>query len=156
MVLLILAAVWTAVLVPPALRARSEARPGDTIGHFHSQLNVLRKTGGFAPIPVPLASFAYARARVPSVSARAELSRKRRRDVFTGLLAVAGATLLLGLLTGSSFLLALHVVVDLLTAAYVALLLRVKNVAGERERKVRYLPAPAPGVADLALRRASR
>lgn len=158
MVLLILGAVWAAVLVPPALRARAESRPGDTIVHFHSQLNVLRKTGGFAPIPVPdkRAQVRYARARVPSLRARTHLVRKRRRDVLVGLLAAMMATLLLGMVPALRPLLVLHLVLDACFVAYVVVLHRLKNLASERARKVRYLPAPAPGVADLALRRASR
>ena len=45
MVLLVLAVVWAAVLIPPAIRARAEGRPGDSISNFHRQLTVLRGTG---------------------------------------------------------------------------------------------------------------
>ncbi len=45
MVLLVLAAVWAAVLIPPALRARHEGRPSDSISNFRRQLAVLRRTG---------------------------------------------------------------------------------------------------------------
>ncbi|HEX7277207.1 MAG TPA: hypothetical protein VF244_07510 [Acidimicrobiales bacterium] len=45
MVLLVLAVVWAAVLIPPALRARSEGRPSDSISNFRRQLAVLRRTG---------------------------------------------------------------------------------------------------------------
>ena len=45
MVLLVLAAVWAAVLIPPALRARQEGRPSDSISNFRHQLAVLRRTG---------------------------------------------------------------------------------------------------------------
>ena len=45
MVLLVLAAIWAAVLIPPALRSRAEGRPGDSISAFHRQLSVLRRTG---------------------------------------------------------------------------------------------------------------
>lgn len=43
MVLVVLAIIWLAVLVPPALRARAEGRPGDSIHAFHRQLNVLHR-----------------------------------------------------------------------------------------------------------------
>ena len=45
MVLLVLAGIWAAVLIPPAVRARAEGRPGDSISHFRRQLSVLRRTG---------------------------------------------------------------------------------------------------------------
>ncbi|HVL27065.1 MAG TPA: hypothetical protein VM390_02875 [Acidimicrobiales bacterium] len=45
LVLLILAVIWAAVLIPPFLRARAEGRPADSITDFHRQLSVLRRTG---------------------------------------------------------------------------------------------------------------
>lgn len=45
MVLLVLAGIWAAVLIPPAIRARAEGRPGDSISNFRRQLTVLRRTG---------------------------------------------------------------------------------------------------------------
>src|SRR5437588_10387809 len=44
-VLLILALVWAAVLVPPWLRNRADARPADSITAFRHRLNVLERTG---------------------------------------------------------------------------------------------------------------
>jgi hypothetical protein len=45
LVLLILAVIWAAVLIPPALRSRAEGRPADSITAFHRQLAVLRRAG---------------------------------------------------------------------------------------------------------------
>jgi len=45
LVLLVLAGIWAAVLIPPAVRARAEGRPGDSISNFRRQLTVLRGTG---------------------------------------------------------------------------------------------------------------
>jgi hypothetical protein len=45
LVLLVLAGIWAAVLIPPALRSRAEGRPGDSIHNFKRQLTVLRRTG---------------------------------------------------------------------------------------------------------------
>mgnify|MGYP006207422537 CR=1 FL=1 len=47
MVLLVLAGIWAAVLIPPAVRARAEGRPGDSIRNFKRQQSVLRRTGPF-------------------------------------------------------------------------------------------------------------
>ena len=44
LVLVILAAIWAAVLVPPYLQNRRETRPGDSIATFRSQLSVLERT----------------------------------------------------------------------------------------------------------------
>lgn len=151
MVLLILAAVWAAVLVPPALKARAESRPGDAIGNFHRQLSTLRRTGGFAP-GAQLSPAAAARIDFRRIRARA--SRKRRRDILVGLLWAMGITLFVGLIPVFRFVLLLHVVADLLFAAYVALLVHMRRLSLERDEKVHRLPTQ-PGVIDLALRRSS-
>ncbi|MDQ1374024.1 MAG: hypothetical protein QOJ09_1362, partial [Actinomycetota bacterium] len=89
MVLLILAVIWAAVLIPPMLGARAEGRPADSIGDFRRQLSVLRRA---APVgtPTPLAAYGT----VPFVAAPRTQSRhdaarrrtvKRRRDVFYAL-----------------------------------------------------------------------
>lgn len=159
MVLLILGAVWAAVLIPPALRARAEASPADTIGSFHHQLNVLRRTGGYVPragygefgaVPVP---------RTPIRISPAELGRKRRRDVLVTLVWVMAGTLVLGLMPSFRSLLLLHVVADLMFVGYVALLRRSHMIAAaqraERQAKVTRLQRLPDGVADLTQRRAA-
>ena len=55
------------------------------------------------------------------------------------LASAAALTLVLGVLLGGPVLL-LHLVVDVLLVAYVALLARAQQLAAEREMKVRYLP----------------
>src|SRR3546814_9095948 len=44
LVLVILAMIWAAVLVPPYLQNRRESRPGDSIASFRNQLSVLERT----------------------------------------------------------------------------------------------------------------
>ena len=170
MVLLVLAGIWAAVLIPPAVRARAEGRPGDSIHNFKRQLTVLRRTGPpgraaggdhwrrshvspatLAPVHGPVrtsraAPVAAHRAPVrgmrtvaPASAARSRTIR-RRRDVLTALLVAAVATLALGLLFSMAIMLVTHVVADVLLVAYVALLIHQRNVAAERDMKVRYLP----------------
>ncbi len=154
LVLVILAVIWAAVLVPPYLQNRSESRPADSISTFRNQLSVLERrasmlqpdAGGFAArqIDVQARRVSYARAE----------AKKRRRDVLVTLLAAAGLTLVLGLVLPQVLL--LHLVIDVLLGAYVALLVRQKRAAEERATKVRYLePArrPVAGAPQLALRR---
>lgn len=160
MVLLILGAVWAAVLIPPALRARAEASPGDTIGSFHHQLNVLRRTGGYVPRPgfgehgrVPLPP-------QPLRSRPGDLVKKRRRDVLVTLLWVMGGTLALGLLPAFRGLLYLHLLADVMFVGYVWMLRRIKAQSDaekvEQHRKVRHLRPVRDGAAELsALRRAA-
>ena len=60
---------------------------------------------------------------------------------------------MLGLIPGLQVMLGLHLVLDVLFAGYVALLVRARNVAAEREMKVRYLSSsPEP---TFLLRRAA-
>ncbi len=172
MVLLVLAVIWAAVLIPPMLRARAEARPADSIGHFRRQLHVLQRTApsvlgatSAAPFPgravsVPSAAFRHVPpARAPHgyspEAARRARTLKRRRDVLFTLLSAMGATLVLGLLPPLRALLGLHVVLDLLFVGYVALLIRARNAAAEREMKLRFLPATAPPDNVLLLRRSA-
>ena len=169
MVLLILAVIWAAVLIPPALRRRAEGRPADTITAFHHQLAVLRRAGPHtaraghwmlrdagtsqprssqrhvalvAPVApvVPrraAANLAWSAPRRPSARSQA---RRRRRDILFSLLVAAGTTLVLGALPALRVLWMVHVVVDLLLIGYVSLLVRQRNLATERELKVRLLP----------------
>jgi type III secretory pathway component EscV len=65
---------------------------------------------------------------------------RRRRDVLTALVVAVVATLGLGLVPAFRILLMAHVVADILLVAYVALLVHQRNVAAERDMKVRFLP----------------
>lgn len=165
MVLLILAGIWAAVLVP-WVRSRVEPGPADSIGDFRRQLGVLQRTGpvSVAPanrlrvppyqpgVPTPY-STPFGGARRPGVggsshslssaeAARRARTLKRRRDVFLTLLGGMAGTLLLGLLPPFRMLLVLHVVLDLAFAGYVALLVQMRNARAEREMKLRFLPSP--------------
>lgn len=82
------------------------------------------------------------------------LARKRRRDVLSGLLVAMAATLILSLVPALRSMLYVHLVVDALFAGYVALLVRARNLAVERDLKVRFLPSASPQP-QLLLRRSA-
>ena len=157
-VLLILASVWAVFLVPQVLRARAEKAPADSIGAFRNQLSVLERA-----TPVTRTRPVRPVDRIPSYAptgygrpaSSRELARRRRRDVLVGLLGAMGVTLLLGLVV--PVLLMVHLLLDVLFVAYCALLVRARNVAVEREMKVRYLPGRTllPGDSPLLLQRAN-
>jgi hypothetical protein len=164
-VLLILAGIWAAVLVP-WVRSRVEPGPADSIGSFRRQLGVLQRTGPVTVAPAnrlrvppynPGVPTPYALRRAPgsaSGSGSAEAARrartlKRRRDVLFTLAGGSAATLVLGLVPALRMLWLLHVVVDLLLAGYVALLVRIRNQAAERELKLRFLPGAGSGMAGV-------
>lgn len=176
MVLVILAVIWAAVLLPPFLQNRSENRPADSISTFRNQLHVLeRRSMGSGPTvnrpraarpvtaPVPQARAGSAPAARANFD-RARLARlnakKRRRDILVTLLAASGLTLVLGVLMAP--VLMLHLTIDVLLVTYVALLIRQRKLAEERSMKVRYLsqsrpaaPVRATAPAQLVLRRAA-
>ena len=160
MVLLILAVIWAAVLIPPLLAGRAEGRPADSIGDFRRQLSVLRRAAPVGAPTAPLAPYGTVPfVAAPRTQSRNEAARrrtvKRRRDVFYALLTSMGGTLAIGLMPGMRVLLGLNLVLDALFVGYVALLLRMRNVAAEREMKVHFLPhATAPEPA-FALRRSA-
>lgn len=168
MVLLILALIWAVVLIPPALRNRAEGRPSDSIAAFRRQLAVLNKagprlSGRSEPEPRPVRPAGRPASALPTVgrsttavlapshrpsSSRAAIARRearrRRRDVLVALLVAAGTTLALGAVPALRVLWIAHIVVDVLLVAYVALLVRQRNLAAERDLKVRFLPGPRP------------
>lgn len=145
-VLLILAVLWAAVLVPPVLRSRSESRRGG-IGDLHSRLGSLthrpagpRSTGSrgsrvpLRPVP-PLTAptrprgaagrSAPGQRAVPGTGALSSQAmtqaQKRRRNVLVIL--IGGAILSLGLaVLVSPMLWIAHGVADVLLAVYVCLL----------------------------------
>jgi hypothetical protein len=171
LVLLILAVIWAAVLIPPFLRVRAEGRPADSITDFHRQLSVLRRAGPrvggqgdfvpglrgpsagpessysgrhvapYAPSRpslAPVARPAFADGRHASFARRN--ARRRRRDILMTLLVAAGTTLVLGAIPALRMLWLVHAAADVLLFGYVALLIRQRNLATERELKVRLLP----------------
>jgi hypothetical protein len=158
LVLVILALIWAAVLVPPYLQNRRETRPGDSIATFRSQLSVLERTtpGGRtgslarldvgrydAPRYVPPAARRRPGAPSPSAAAmrRAE-ARRRRRDVFLTLLGAVGVTFVLAVALGGPVWM-LHLAVDAAFVGYVLLLVSLQQQSVQAEEKVRYLrPAP--------------
>lgn len=141
-VLVILAALWAVVLLPPMLRARTE-RSTDPITDFNYRLGVLGRTNG-----------SLSATRSPHVvESSGQRSAKRRRDVTQVLLAVVAVTLLAAYVTHMPAAWALQVLADLALGSYLALCAWFRAVRLERTAKVRDLPRRrAP---ELALRRAA-
>lgn len=141
LVLVILAVIWAAVLLPPYLQNRSESRPADSISTFRNQLSVLERR---STMVTPGAAVPRTRTPRPVQLDRARMARaeakKRRRDILVTLLAAAGLTLAITLVL--PVVAVLHLLIDVLVVAYVGLLLRQKRIAEEKAMKVRYL-APA-------------
>jgi hypothetical protein len=156
LVLLILAALWAVVLVPPLMRARG-ARSVDSVGAFRHRLGVLGRTHGGPRQPAMAVAAAHPAVR-PYRTFAANPGRrvsptvaKRRRDVLALLASGSLVTLAGAALSGSLMFWALFVLVAGSLGAYVAALAHLQRSAQERAVKVRYLPrrrlAPAPAIA---------
>ena len=165
MVLLVLAAIWAAVLVPPYLQKRRATHPSSSVVDFHQQLAVLQRTGralhgaplhdGYAP-QFDMHQAAPYRAPIarPAAGGRVDVLR-RRRDVFTTLASAAGLTFVLALALGGNVWI-LHLLVDAALLGYVALLLQIKQSRMAPARgNVAYLPAQRPSATQQALLRRS-
>jgi hypothetical protein len=162
-VLIVLAAVWAAFLLPPILRARSEHRPSGSITDFRRQLHVLARSapaGGIVPqaipgrvVPIRPIQVAGPATVTPLRLGRSRQTVKRRRDIFVGLLVAMAGSLVLGVLPPLRILWSIHLLLDVLFLAYVGALVYLRNLAAERDMKVRFLPTGAVPEPALLLRR---
>jgi heme A synthase len=80
---------------------------------------------------------------------------KRRRDVLMVLVCALTITGLIGVIPAMRLLLAVTAFVGVALTAYVALLIRLRNHALEREAKLRYLPQNTHHDIPLVIRRAA-
>jgi len=154
-ILVILAVLWAAVLLPPLFRSRSERRRGNSIRLFSSQLSTISRTGGFpgrsshsvtvlhppagARHPVAGAPSPGSPGPAPRVSSPGPAARRRRRDVISVLAISTLGSVLLAAVAGIPSLWALPALGVLLLGAYLVLLGRITAAAGERRAKVHYL-----------------
>jgi hypothetical protein len=166
-VLLILAVLWAAVLIPPVLRSRTESRRNDSLGfplRFPRPIGLPR-----GPIAIGGSGRSSFRpGRFPSRTRPAQVlgsplaaagptmtpTQRRRRDVLVVLLAVVAITFLIALLSGSIGFWLVQLLADALLGTYVFLLVQLKQTreqrgAGtprtaaavhERPRRLRYEP----------------
>ena len=164
-VLIVLAALWAVVLVPPLLRART-SRSNDSIGDFNYKLGVLSRTNGLARrrggrlLPVlssPSPVFASPSTMGPRLTP-SQRAAKRRRDITLGLTVAAALTLAIATFAQSTSVWLLQGVTDVLLVGYLGLLAWARSLQLDRSATVRYLPERAPELAlrpapELALRR---
>lgn len=143
-VIVLLALVWAAVLVPSVVRARLSTSPADGVRRFEHTMGLIESTrrpkppasGRWIMVPRNTSSSARRRARIV----------RRRRQMFVRMLAFAGTTLILGLLPHLHILLFLHVATDASIAYFVLRLVRLKTT----ERKGTRLLVAVPPVEDVA------
>jgi hypothetical protein len=162
-VLLILALLWAAVLLPPILRSRNAGRQANPIGDYTQRLNVLgnhsvshlgrtsaRPRRHLHVVPPGARAGSTRRpvtgARPPARTGRpatvASAAQKRRRDVLFVLAGMAGASLLLLLVVRSPMVVLLQLLCDAALAGYVYLLIRYTH--HRPVRAAAYGSAPMP------------
>lgn len=85
LVLLVVGAVWLAVLVPPLLRSRGESRPHSSVDHFRRNLSVLQKTAParLHPMQSMARPLAPGRPADPRTARRAPADPRMRRSSYT-------------------------------------------------------------------------
>ncbi len=183
LVILALIAIWATVLIYPILRARTEGGFGDSIGTFRRHLSVLERAAPNSVSPAnrlrlpqspgippyrpgvrgragsgPARSVPgrrYSPAAATAATVRRRKLQRRRRDVLFTLLTGMIGSLLLGFIPGLSMMLVVCAGFVVLLAGYVGLLIRLRNLATEREMKLTLLP-PAPAQVALGLSAAER
>jgi hypothetical protein len=177
-ILLVLAALWAVVLLPPLLRART-GRSSNSIVDFHHRLGTLSRTGGFgrrdarrsggvamSPPMTPVMPAMHAMPPMPgrTVSGGYRLNTrqqaaKRRRDITLGLAAAAVVTLAFAVLAHRDAFWYLQLFVDLLLVSYLGLVAYFRSMQVDRAETVRYMqPRRTPDFGmqrqpELALRR---
>jgi hypothetical protein len=150
LVLVILAVVWAAVLVPPFVRNRRDGRPDNSVLSFRAQLSTLeRATPGTTLRP-------YAPAGRPVAAPRASAAvKRRRRDVLVGLGGTTAFSLLLVLAFGGTLLTLFFLLTASAFGLYVYALRQLQLRALERDAKVRTLRPRTQPAPILAMRRVS-
>ena len=136
MVLLILAALWAVVLLPPLMRSRA-GRGGDSIAAFNDRLALIGRTNGtLAPLPEE------------PVFTTGTRATRRRQEVLRVLLGAVAITTLAAVATGSGFLWTIQVLADLVLLAFLGLWAWIRSLQIEQARKVRAIAWRIPDAAD--------
>lgn len=179
-VLLILASMWVAVLLPSILRTREAVRSTDSVGDFRRQLWVLARTrrasigmaysSQHAAVPrrpvepsgpdVPARAMVSDRApvaspRQPVAWTTRQHTLRRRRDVVKALLTAITVTFLLGVVPGLRMAWGLSAAFAGLTVSYMAVLVHLRSTALERSTKVAFLDRHRQPEPALVLRRSA-
>lgn len=153
--------------VTPANRLRSGPVAGRRVPTYHQSTRPI--PGQRIDLPGRPGPRLSGPSRLTAAALRRRQVQKRRRDVFFALLAGVVGSLLLAIIPGMSAIWPVQIMFDLVFAGYVALLIRIRNLAAERALKLRFMsqqptrerrPRPSydlsgSGYGDLSLRRAA-
>jgi hypothetical protein len=171
-VLIVLVLVWAVVGISWVRSRMASGTFTDSVGMFSRHLHVLERTGPttvraanrmrgpslvsqspYRPVPrgqvgqqrgVGVTTGSMRRPAQSAAALRRRQSQKRRRDVLFLLVASALGTLLIGVIPGMQTVLVLNVIIDIMLASYIALLVRMRNLAAERSAQLSWLPRVQP------------
>jgi len=151
-VILVLAILWAAVLIPPILRARNDGGGSSSIGAGFSELLTTISSAfghqrasdpdlpGMQPLVGPVGPVGSAMA--PRGQGAMSPAQRRRRTILVGLLIATGITLVMAAFSGGNVVfLGLQGATDVLLGAYIYLLLQLKTRQQAR-RPARRAPEP--------------
>ena len=136
-VILVLAVLWAAVLLPPILRARAEGGGSGVAGGIAEVMSMFTSLAdrlrGSEPDLAPVNPQFGPVGQIGSVGTvrrpgGMSPAQRRRRDVLIGLLCATGITLVMALFSGGNVVfVTLQLLTDLLLGGYVYLLLQFKR-----------------------------
>ncbi len=154
LVLVILAVVWAAVLVPPFVRNRRDARPDNSVVSFRAQLSTLeRATPGTSLRSISSGSSSSIGAPMLPVHMTRRDVKRRRRDVLVGLLGASVFTFALLVTLGGALVTLAFLASASGLGAYVYALRQLQLRSMERVAKVRPLVPRSMPAPVLAMRR---
>ena len=144
MVLVVLVLAWAVFLIPLWLRRRAERHPSVSVADSLRRLSTVHASrsaaAGTNPSIGRRVPLALVHSDASMARARARKARKRRRDVFMGLLASVIGSCLISFFVPQVWL--LHVVLDVLLVGYVLALVRLRH-SGRAIEAPAFPPVPA-------------
>jgi hypothetical protein len=139
LIVVILAVMWIAVLVPPLLRSRTDGRPSSSIAGFRRQLSTLQSSAPSRSYGARPAT-AYRPTAAALRPARANQQRlaikRRRQNILVGLAAMFALSGAIGFAKGIPLAKTVCLASALLLAGYVYLLVQIRKNA--QARTLRY------------------
>jgi len=147
-IVLVLLALWAAVLVPPIMRARDRSAESAASGvsGIVADLKATvfegrRRSHAPSALPTLMGPVGAPRAEIPEgpMPTNTSPQQRRRRDIFVTLLGAVSVTFVLAILTSSVAFWLIQLIVDGVLATYVVLLLKFK---AERQQSGRSTVRP--------------